>query len=273
MRVLAGQKTLLARDVHDIRYDPVHDEVLLTNPRAQAILVFRGGATGEEPPIRVIQGPHTQLVGSPGGGPLDRLEVDPVHNEIFVPVAGSVLVFARDAVGDVAPVRAISGPATQLEVASSVVVDPVHNLMIVASGPDIHEAVAGATASRIVQKRGAGKLLIFNRTDSGNVKPRAIIEGPRTRITRINQMQVYPPTGWIIATQPGPADQQEPEGAFVGIWSINDNGDAPPRWVLRGPKSTLKKPRGVALDPKHKELIVADMRLNAILTFYFPEIF
>ena len=38
-------------------------------------------------------------------------------------------------------------------------------------------------------------------------------------------------------------------------------------------KSQLKKPRGVALDPKHKELIVADMTLNAVLTYSFPEIF
>jgi hypothetical protein len=30
---------------------------------------------------------------------------------------------------------------------------------------------------------------------------------------------------------------------------------------------------GVVLDSKHKELIVADMRLNAVLTYYFPEIF
>jgi len=35
----------------------------------------------------------------------------------------------------------------------------------------------------------------------------------------------------------------------------------------------MKKPRGVALDAKHREVIVSDMRLNAVLTFYFPEIF
>ena len=35
----------------------------------------------------------------------------------------------------------------------------------------------------------------------------------------------------------------------------------------------MKKPHGIALNPNHKEVVVADMRLNAILTFYFPEIF
>ena len=59
----------------------------------------------------------------------------------------------------------------------------------------------------------------------------------------------------------------------MGVWSVTDTGDVPPRWKIAGPKSTMKKPRGVVLDPKHKELIVADMRLNAVLTYYFPEIF
>jgi hypothetical protein len=35
----------------------------------------------------------------------------------------------------------------------------------------------------------------------------------------------------------------------------------------------MVKPRGVVLNPKNKELIIADMRLNAVMTFYYPEIF
>ena len=30
---------------------------------------------------------------------------------------------------------------------------------------------------------------------------------------------------------------------------------------------------GVTLDPKNKSLIVSDKRLNAVMTFYFPELF
>ncbi len=61
-----------------------------------------------------------------------------------------------------------------------------------------------------------------------------------------------------------------------GVRTITEvlHGGVAPRWKIpTGPASTLKKPRGVVLDPKNKELIVADMRLNAILTYYFPEIF
>ncbi len=278
-RVLAGQTTKLSRTMHDVRYDAIHDEMIVTNPFANAILVFRGGATGEEPPIRIIQGPHTQLRGN-----TDRLEVDPVNNEIYVPLTNAVLVFPRDGNGDVAPIRVLRGPDTKLKSAGSVAADPVNNVIVVGLSGDSGE---GATTENDPQpkaddktpagmqygQQGSGGMLIFNRTDNGNAKPRAVIRGPKTGIVRILQLQVYPPKGWLIATQPGRPDREEPEGVYVGVWSIHDNGDIPPRWKLAGPKSTLKKPRGVVLDPKHKELIVADMRLNAILTYYFPELF
>ncbi|OFW39794.1 MAG: hypothetical protein A3J28_09080 [Acidobacteria bacterium RIFCSPLOWO2_12_FULL_60_22] len=259
-RMIAGQKTLLSRTMHDIRYDAVHDEILVSNPFGQAIMVFRGGANGEEAPIRIIQGPHTQLAGTSEAG-LDRLDVDPVHNEIFIPNGDSILVFSREANGDVAPLRVIQGPDTQLNEGQSIAVDPVNNLIVVGdSRPQAPRPYRGVLA-------------VYNRTDKGNVKPRAVIGGPNSKIIRINQIQTYGPKGWIVAAQPGLGDEQEPEGIYVGVWSNKDNGDVMPRWRIGGPKSTLKKPRGVVLDPQHKELIVADMRLNSVLTYYFPEIF
>jgi len=78
-RVLAGQTTLLSRTMHDIRYDAVHDEIFVKNALAQAILVFLGSAQGEESPIGIIQGPKTRLEGY-----VDRLDVDPVHNETYI---------------------------------------------------------------------------------------------------------------------------------------------------------------------------------------------
>ena len=242
--------------MHDIRYDAVNDEFLVTNPFAQAILVFRGGAEGNEPPIRIIQGSNTQLRG------VDRLDVDPVNGEILVPNGDSILVFQRTANGNVAPIRLIQGPDTQLRSASTLSVDAIHDLLVVG----LNQGRDPATPT--------GALLIYNRTDKGNVKPRGVIRGPKSGIIRITQVAVNPQRKLVIATQPGPIEEMEPEGAFIGVWRLDDNGDVPPRWKIPvGPRSTLKKPRGAVLIPKYKELIVADMRLNAILTFYFPEIF
>jgi hypothetical protein len=239
--------------MHDIRYDATRDEFVVSNPFAQAVLTFAGNANGEAAPIRVIQGPATKLLNP------DRLELDTVHGEIIVPNRGSILVFAREAQGNVAPLRVIEGPDTQLNGIRSIAVDPVNNLVI--AGTDIRDG------------QGGSGLVIFERTANGNAKPLRVIRGPNTGITRMTQMQVYSPGGWIVATQPGEADVQEPEGAFVGVWSIYDEGDTPPRWVIGGPKSRLKKPRGVVLNPKNKEMIVADMRVNAVFTYSFPELF
>jgi len=85
---------------------------------------------------------------------------------------------------------------------------------------------------------------------------------------------VYPPTGRIIVSIRGNIDEElASDESFVGVWNINDNGDVPPRWTIGGPQGVLQMVRGVAVNPKHKELIVTDKRLNAILTFYFPELF
>lgn len=263
-RVIAGQGTLLARTMHDIRYDAVNDEIIVANPFAQAIMTFRGGAQGEEPPIRIIQGPSTQIQAQ-----VDRLDVDTVHNEILVPNHDQILVYPRAGKGNVAPIRVIKGPDTQLDDVESIAVDPVNDIIVVAGARPA--GAPGQTGGGGQTEGGGGEMMLFRRTANGNVKPLGVIGGPKTEIVRINQIQIH--NGWIIATQPGKYEEQEPEGVFVGVWSIRDRGDAAPRWKLGGPKTAMKKPRGVVLDPAHKELIVADMRLNTVLTYYFPEIF
>ena len=247
-RVLAGQKTLLSRTMHDIRYDDLHDEFLVNNPFAYAVLVFDGGASGEDAPKRIIQGSRTKI------GSSSRLEVDPVNNEILVPEGRGVLVFDREANGDVAPKRILNNAGS----GGGIIVDAVHNLLILGSGGN---------------NKNPGAIRIYDRTASGDTKPLRMIAGPKSGIVRALQMQVVPSTGWIVVTQPGESGTFDPGGTFVGIWSENDNGDVPPKWKLAGPRSTLIKPRGVAVIPKSKEIIVADMSLNAVLVYYFPEIF
>jgi hypothetical protein len=251
--MIAGQATKLSRTMHDIRYDETKDEFIVSNPFARAILTFAGDADGEAAPKRIIQGDKTRLQNP------DRLELDTVHGEIFVPNRGSILVFPREAEGNVPPIRVIEGPDTELDGIRAIAVDPVNNLLI--AGTDLRGG------------EGDSGLVIFERTANGNAKPLRIIRGPNTGIKRVTQMQTYSPGGWLVVTQPGQADLQEPEGAFVGVWSLFDDGDVPPKWVIGGPKSKLKKPRGVALDAKNKEIIVADMRVNAVFTYRFPELF
>ena len=241
--------------MHDIRYNELRDEIVVPVPYSNAILTFRGAADGQEAPIRVIQGPKVGEVAM-------RLDIDAVHNEIFIPDGPRVRVYPLDGNGDVAPIRILEGPDTQLRNVESLAVDPVNNILVVgfhtnksANNPD-------------------GTILVFNRTDAGNTKPRAVIHGPKTGIIRINQMAVYPPKRLIVATMPGNVDMMEPTEAFLGIWTYDDKGDIPPKWMMPiGPKTQLRKPFGVTLNPKHKEVIISDMRNNGVMVFSVPEIF
>src|ERR1041385_1441742 len=235
--------------MHDIRFEAVHDEFVVTNPFAQAVLTFRGAPVGEEPPVRIIQGPHTQLAVP------DTLEIDTVHNELFVPDSpGLVHVYPLQAQGDVAPLRTLHTNG------SAIAVDPIHDVLVTASTTRVNGEYQEV-------------LKIYNRTDQGDATPRAIIGGPHTGLLGgSRQFAVYPEGGWIVVTQSGggEGDEPYPPNPFVGVWSVNDNGDVPPRWKIT---TVMKKPRSITFDPKHKEVIVGDMTLNAIMTYSIPEMF
>ncbi|MCH8269216.1 MAG: beta-propeller fold lactonase family protein [Acidobacteria bacterium] len=244
VRILAGEATRQGRGMHDMRYDAVHDEIVIANPTAQAVLTFRGGASGNEPPIRVIQGPRTQLVKS------DYVEIDPVHDELFVPEGGRILVFPRTANGDVAPIRVIEGPDTGLRgpLGGFLSVDPIHDLIVVPN---------------------RGRILIFNRTATGNVKPKAVIES--SQLVGIRHLRVYPPTGLIVTVLGGKSKGVgQDEMTAIAVWSIHDDGNVPPLMIFTDPEAPVPG-RKLAFNPKAKEIIVGGG--VSIRRYNFPEIF
>jgi hypothetical protein len=268
-RNIFGQNTLLTRSIHSFKYDPVKDEIVVPHFQAQAILTFRGGANGDEAPIRVIQGPDVKLPN------LDDVGLDPVHREIFVGVGfeeTEIMVFPADAKGNVAPIRVLAGPDTQLPKrplnALNVAVDPIHDLIFVSSG---------------------GRILIFNRTDSGNVKPRGIISAPKNLVRSIGSPTVDPESGLLFAlydneertTRTGEdgidydAFDQHSDEWYLGVWSIHDRGEVAPRFTIGGgPNGLMKDPKGeVAIDKRRQDVYIADRYTNAIYVYHVPEIF
>ncbi len=71
-----------------------------------SITVYASKVKGDTPPVRVIQGPQTQMDWP------TALSFDPQRNELFVANDGgnSILVFDASASGDVAPLRVLKGP-------------------------------------------------------------------------------------------------------------------------------------------------------------------
>jgi len=252
LRSIEGQKSLLGRTMHDIAFDGIHDEIAVTSPLAQAILSFRGAANGEEAPLRVIQGNKTQIKGV---GATGKVSIDPVHDEIFLATPDqTILTFNRLDNGNVAPKRVLGGNDTELSLGEQsmgggnvpcIRIDPIHNLLLV--------PVSG--------RRGGGKILVFDRTASGNTRPKASIRGP---VGMGNQFEVYAPKLRLVTHTRG----------NIEIWNIPLNGESTERPVkIPAPLGRQSGDIGIVLDPLHKEVIIASAAGNTVMTFSVPEVF
>jgi hypothetical protein len=256
-RSIAGQNTLITRTIHDMAYDYVRDEIVVPQFFAFAILTFKGDANGNVAPVRKIFGPSTQIKLP------DAVSLDPVHGEIYVPKDdNSILVFNRDANGDVAPIRILK---TGNRNPNRLAIDPIHNVLIVSGGPELR---------------------IWDRTASGDTPPKRVIRIPRGPYnpqaasgqqgggggsTQTALMAVNPQSGMVfVNVRVGGRFRLED---YVGVWSVYDDGEVAPRWTIGGPDNLLKDVRGIALDPKNKNVMISDKTHNAVFTFSIPEAF
>ena len=180
-RLLQGQHTLLA-DPHGIALDTKNDIIFVTNHgsvhqvadeatssrrrRSSAnkanwplgfsnaipgsgknlppsITVYSRSASGDSAPLRVIQGPKTQMNWPTG------IAFDARSNELFVAndMGDSVLVFDAAASGDVAPVRILKGPKSLIKNPTGVHVDTKNDELWVANFGNHTATVYELTAS------------------------------------------------------------------------------------------------------------------------------
>ncbi len=276
--------------MHGLAFDAVHDEIIVPVALSGAVLVFKGDARGNETPVRIIQGSHTGLIRP------QTVEIDPVHGEIVAADSSSraILVFDRLANGDVAPIRKIGGLKTDFRDIVGVAVDPVRNLILAANRS------AG----------GPNGLYMFDRLANGDVAPIRHIGGSNSGLLgRFRQLKMDTERGMIyVAVQgfrrqmPTPQkeadlytnekalaalrvqqaredrddDSVEAEGGgdtagFIGAWSVEDDGDVPPRMIIRGPATKSGGFAGVALNPKNGE--VYGVGSNAFMTYLVPYFF
>ncbi len=251
-------------------------------------------ANGAAQPTREIAGQNTLFTRT-----IHDMAYNPVADEIVVPqfFAFGILTFAGDADGNVAPLRNIMGPSTQLDNPHAVSVDPINEEYYVPGREEDwrvlvfpREADGDVAPIRILEVdaepgrvgidpvrnlvvvSGGSRLRIFDRTATGKATPRSIITIPpeygraRTGLMRIN------PDNGMIYVGVGAGDRHEAQD-FVGVWSVYDDGVVPPRFTIGGPATILKDVRGVAIDRRNQNVIVTDKTLNSILTFHVPEAF
>jgi len=131
-RLIQGESTRLS-DSHGIAIDAKNKLLFVNNWgnisdyriagsgrfEAPSITVYRLDADGDAPPVRVIQGPKTQL-NWPGA-----MAVDPERHELYVAndVGQAIIVFRETDKDDVQPVRVIKGQKTSLSYPTGIFVD------------------------------------------------------------------------------------------------------------------------------------------------------
>ena len=182
IRLLQGDHTLLA-DPHGIALDTKNDLIFVTNhgsvhqvradsgsasgrggrkegkanwplnrDRAvpgtgrilpSSITVYSRNASGDTAPLRIIQGPQTQL-NWPSG-----IAIDPERGELFVAndAGDSILVFSASASGDVAPLRVLKGPKSLIKNPTGVYLDLTNDELWVSNFGNHTATVYKRTAS------------------------------------------------------------------------------------------------------------------------------
>jgi 6-phosphogluconolactonase (cycloisomerase 2 family) len=224
--------------------DEEKSEVFITIQYPPKVVVYHKQASGDDKPIRILEGPRTGLADAHG------LAIDVKTRLMFVgnwtavsdyKSAGtgtfqqpSIRVFPLDANGDVAPLRVIQGPKTRLNWAAAMAIDPGAGMLYVANDVG-HE------------------ILVFRETDNGDVAPTRTLKGPKTGISN--------PTGVALDLTNREIWVSNLGTSSASAFPLSANGDVSPIRTIRsaplGRKSVkFGKPQAVAYDSKRQEYLV-----------------
>jgi hypothetical protein len=121
-------------------------------------------------------------------------------------LGASINVYPRDANGDVAPIRAIQGPKTQLNWPTALSVDSRRGEIYVANDT-------------------GDSILVFNVTDNGDVAPKRMIKGPKS--------MVKSPTGVFYDWQHDEVWVSNFGNHTATVYPAAASGDVPPLRMIR----------------------------------------
>lgn len=250
--------------------DEEHQEILLTVQHDSAVVTFAKSAKNEDAPIRLLQGERTRLADPHGialdakddiiyvvnHGSVHQVRPDapavqrtwgssqgkanwPLGFGYAIPGSGknlppSITVYARGASGDVAPLRVIQGPKTEMNWPTGIAFDARANEIYVAN--DMGDSI-----------------LVFPAAANGDVAPIRVMNGPKTLLKN--------PTGVYV-------DQKNNElwvanfgNHTAAAYRVGAEGDVAPLRVIRSappdkPTLSIGNPHPVAYDGKREQILV-----------------
>ena len=226
--------------------DEGRQELFVVNQDGQ-VFVFRKQAEGEEKPLRVLEGPDTQLE-DPHGIALDTQNnvmyvsnfgnahnTDPETGRIYGSFElPSITVYPLNASGNTKPLRIIEGPKTLMNWPSHMALHVERQELFVANDAD-------------------SSVLVFRASDEGDVAPIRVIKGPNTGIKHPAGIALDQKLDELFVASMGTPS--------VTVFPATANGDVAPLRTIRGaPADTaslmIGNPGAVGYDSRRGEILV-----------------
>jgi hypothetical protein len=246
MSLLGGPSTGLLTPASGT-YEGTEGVIYIGDFYGQAVRVFPAYAAGDVAPIRTLSAP---ILGQPR-----QPVVDATHGELILVGSGCCIqTYASDASGAAAwPLRMLawgggSGSVTQLNNAQATT--------YLAATDEV------AVIDYDALPPYASKILVFNRTDNGNVAPKRVIKGATTRLDSGLSGLTWDATSRRLVTI---VQQPLPDGNRTGhilLFDDQADGDVAPEREIAGADTALDSVaadeylNGIAIDWIHRRLLV-----------------
>ena len=235
-----------------IAVDTQFDEVVMMDQNMWGIRVFN--RTDNTPanapftePKRVIQGPETDVQFNNG------IYVDPKNGDIYsveTDTGDKVVVFGRDAKGNIKPGRILSTP---------------HRGFALAVNEEKQELFVGV--------QYPPEVAVYRKDASNKDKPLRSLHGESTRLSDVHGIALDVKNNLMFVTNWGHVSDYATAGTgrfedpSIAIYPINADGDTAPIRVIRGPKTQLDWPAQMTIDPATGDLYIANDIGQSVLVF------
>lgn len=235
-----------------VAVDTRRNEVFMQDTNTWSIRVFNRldntpSTAPRTDPKRLIGGPKTDILFN------TCIYIDPKNGDIYTvenDIGDSVVVFAEDAEGDVAPIRKLN------------VTHRAYGL-----------AVDEEKDELFVSVQYPPQVAVYKKTASGNDKPLRLLEGESTRLSDSHGIALDTKNKLMFVNNWGNVSDYQSAGSgryelpSISVYPIDANGDTAPVRVIQGPKTQLNWPGTMSIDPATGDLYVANDVGNSLLVF------
>jgi 6-phosphogluconolactonase (cycloisomerase 2 family) len=239
-RIVSGDKTEIQFN-NGLYVDPKNGDIYsVESDIGDKMVVFPHDATGNVAPKRQLHTVHRVY----------NIAVDEAKSELFVTIEfpPEVDVYRKDASGEELPIRRLVGSNTGLNSVHGIAIDDKNQLLYVNTWGHYSDFKVAGTG-----KYEDPAIQVYPLNASGDMPPLRVIQGDKTQLDWPGAMKLNPENGDLYVAN----DIGQSVLVFANISAAK--GNIAPTRAIKGPKTRLSYPTGVALDLGNREVWVSNM--------------